>query len=862
MPGSSPPPDSKPPSADFLFSGPEVGSDPDISITVDLEEFEQALSQYEDVALSTRVDEEIETRAKKSILIPSEHPPRGSDSIPPGGDREGRPIKARASSYAGRYELVGLLGVGGMGSVYRVKDTVLDDDVALKILRKDLGDSKAAVARFRNEVKLTRRITDRNVVRIYDIGERRGEHYYTMECILGDPLSGVIGKDRATELDRALDFGIQIARGLSAAHAVEVIHRDLKPDNLMISREGRLVITDFGVAVSRDDPEIDVLPMRGAGTPMYMAPEQVEGRHISERTDLYALGLILFELLTGRLPWLSGPEADSNLARLSVPAPSPRTINPDVPEDVAQLVLKLLGREPEERMESAAVVVEILEEVRARYRRPSMVVPAPEPTDQDARHSWPAIATTNSPHSRSVGVLPFRNLGEANDAYIAEALTAALIDKLVVCPTVRVAKRFALEAAGIDDVGLMGRQAGVDVVVEGTLSKRSTGMMAVTVRVVEAERGFVLWAQRFQRRAADLFELQAEIAAALAEVLALDYHDLRPDHGPENRENVEGFLRATQAYGEWTPSGCERAIGLLEEALLRSQDDPSLRSLLALTQLREWYISPRASADLASKANGHARVALEQNPNLGEAHLALGMHAFYNANWMAAARRIEEAVRCNPALSDAHRALGYLHCATDRLDQGVSMLDLALRVDPRNLAALWDSAYVVAFQKQARRAAEFLDKADQVYPNHPETLLARVRIGLWLGDRMMLAWARENAESLQNQGSAVQAAAMRLFLEPEPDEEVGTLTAIAAHTDTPPAGRARLMQLVAERMAFSGQLDEAWSALRAASAHTIDAIWFNRCPALGRMTRVPAYLSLRSHVAARAAQVFEASEPT
>ncbi|MFW5740383.1 MAG: protein kinase domain-containing protein, partial [Myxococcota bacterium] len=831
------------------FGTAEASSDPDIDVTVDMDELE---SFAQEGALSTRVDDDIQTRAKRSVLIPSDRPP--TPSVPP----EDGKSKTRPSRYAGRYELVGLLGVGGMGSVYRVKDQLLDDEVALKILRKDLADSPPAVARFRKEVRLTRQITHRNVVRIYDIGERRGEHFYTMECILGDPLSAMMTKDRAVSTERAIELCLQIAEGLEAAHEAQVVHRDLKPDNLMVARDGRVVITDFGVAVLRSDPNIDVLPMRGAGTPRYMAPEQIEGRNISEHTDLYALGLIMYELLTGRHPWPTDAENDTNLARLSVPAPSPRTFNPDVPEVLAKLVLALLEREPEQRPQSADGIVAQLESVRDALRATSQRPPASEVQD-DARRSWPTIATTNTPHARSVGVLPFRNLGDPKDNYITEALTMAIVDKLVVCPSVRVAKRFALQIQEGDSIQLVGQQAGVEVVVEGTLSKRATGTMAVTVRVVEVERGFVLWAQRFQRKASDLFELQSEISAALAEVLALDFADRRPGHGPVDRANVDGFLRAGQAYTEWTVDGCELAVQLLERAQSVGPNDPMILAHLALAQLRMWYVVPGAPASLASEAQRTARAALESNENLGEAHLALGMHALYNANWFAAARRLEEAVRCNPALSDAHWALGFLHCAANRVEQGLGMLELALRVEPRNLIALWDAAYVVAFDKHAVRAAAYLDKADQIIANHPETLLARVRIGLWLGDRMMLAWARENIATLEGRASNIQMAALRMFIDPEPDEEVGTLTAIAANTDTPPAARARIMQLVAERMAMGGQVNEAWSALRAASAHAIDAIWFLRCPALARMSRVPAFTSLRSHVAARASQLFEIS---
>ena len=205
----------------------------------------------------------------------------------------------------------------------------MQEEVALKILRKDLAEVASAVERFRSEVRLTRRITHPNVVRIHDIGEHRGEHFYTMECIVGDPLSAAMGKGAAMDVVRAYEYGVQIAEGLAAVHQANVVHRDLKPDNLMISREGRVVITDFGVAVLRDGPSVDVLPLRGAGTPRYMAPEQLEGRSLTEKTDLYALGLILFELLTGDIPW---PKEDPNaldVARLSVPASSfPTSLGP------------------------------------------------------------------------------------------------------------------------------------------------------------------------------------------------------------------------------------------------------------------------------------------------------------------------------------------------------------------------------------------------------------------------------------------------------------------------------------------------------------------------------------------------------
>jgi len=843
----------------------------DIDVTFDLSDGTRLGEETPD-GLTTRVDEEVITRAKRSVALGSDPPavpPQPPPSMPPAEfDAREEPStgRTRASCYAGRYELVGLLGVGGMGSVYRVRDLLLDEEVALKILRKDLASSPQAVRRFRREVKLTRRVAHPNVVRMFDVGERRGEHYYTMECVVGDALSTVIVPGAPLEVDRAVDLAAQIGRGVAAAHAVGVVHRDLKPDNILVTRDGRAVIADFGVAVMPGEDKVEALPTRGAGTPFYMAPEQIEGRDVNERTDLYALGLILFEMLTGTLPWRrAAEEAGGNFARLSVPAPSPKTLNPQVPDDLAALTLRLLEREQDHRPSTAAEVVRsleaILERLRASQSPPTSVkAPASSPSSS-SQWAFPAIATTNTPHVRSVAVLPLRNLGDARDNYICEAMTASLIDQLLVCPGVRVASRFALQDKTGGDLRLIGQQAGVEVVVDGTVIKLPTGSLEVLIRAIDVERGFILWSERYVRRAVEMFDMQAAIASQIAKVLTVEMSAQQRDAGPVNQDNVDLFLRARQAYAEWSPRGVRTAIELLEQALTVSPADALLRAWLALAQLRGWYLGTRQPAASSTHAADNARTALEINPAMGEAHLAQAMNAYYGASWLAALRGFEEAVRCNPALADALHALGRISCAAGRVEQGIRLLDLALRVDPKNLGAMWDSAYVLALVNQKSRATYFLERADTVCENHPNTVLARMRIGAWTGDRLMVAWAREAMTKLAFQPGTTQAPALGLFSESEPDAQVGTLMAMAASTETPPLLQGHLLQLVAERLAIGGEIEEAWSALRAASAHTIDALWFQRCPPLGRLARMPAFLSLRAHVTARAEQLFDTPGP-
>ncbi len=758
------------------------------------------------------------------------------------------------SRYAGRYELIGLLGVGGMGSVYRVKDRFLDEEVALKILRKDLAGSKLSVARFYREVKLARKIQHHNVVRIFDAGEFEGEHYFTMECVIGDTASALFERG-PMEVGAAIDVAMQIASALSAAHAAGVVHRDLKPDNVLVSREGRAVLTDFGVAFARDEPGDTPLPMQGAGTPKYMSPEQIEGRALDERTDLYALGLMLFEMLTGTMPWGRDDESQRRLARLAVPAATLRSVSPHTPESLSSLVARMLEREPEDRVPSADELLRQLVACRNDLQGRELQPPPSSGSGFPSRPDLPLIATTSSPHVRGLAVLPMRNLGREADDYLAEAMTGAVTDRLALCPGVRIASVASLQLQPGEDPLRVGRRAGVDVVVESTLQRRANGALRVRVRMLEMERGFVLWSSRFEGPTSELFDLQSQIAKQLAQALTVEMaggHDGRP----ADRENVDVFLRARHAYAEWMPRSCEDALDLLSQAVQRSPGDPMLLVQQSLAQLRLWHIDPHASSSLASSAQSLARNVLEQSPHVGEAHLALGIHALLHANWIVAARRLEEAVRCSPGLADAHAWLGQMHCWTGLTEQGLRMIDVALRLDPHNLVAFWAASYAMGLHGEPGKAYELLDRADAFVARHPATVAARLRIAIWNGDRSMLASTHGAVSPAMLPSDHLHTSMARLVLDPEPDQEIGALTAYAASPDAPPYCRGRVMQAVAERAALGGMTEDAWSAIRAAAPNSIDAVWFLRCPALVRLARTPAFLSLRSHVAARAAQVF------
>ncbi|MEZ4294572.1 MAG: serine/threonine-protein kinase [Polyangiaceae bacterium] len=258
--------------------------------------------------------------------------------------------------------MLGLLGAGGMGNVYRARDLELGEEVALKMLRPEIVSNPTALDRFRLEVKLSRRVTHPHVARMFDIGEHGGERYLTMELIDGPPLSALLQRDGRLPVERAISIACGVCEGLSAAHAANVIHRDLKPDNVLLAKDGRTVVTDFGIAQAVG-AEQTRFSSGFVGTPAYMSPEQVEGRAAGPAADLYALGAMLFEMVTGDVPWTGDSVFAVAAARLLHPPPDPGERRPDLPRELIAAIRTLLARAPEDRYPTAAAARDALRDI-------------------------------------------------------------------------------------------------------------------------------------------------------------------------------------------------------------------------------------------------------------------------------------------------------------------------------------------------------------------------------------------------------------------------------------------------------------------------------------------------------------------
>jgi serine/threonine protein kinase/tetratricopeptide (TPR) repeat protein len=751
---------------------------------------------------------------------------------------------------AGRYELIGLVGVGGMGSVYRARDTELDEIIALKVLRRELVDAPGMLERFRREVKLARRVTHKNVARTFDIGEHAGERFLTMEFIEGESLGRLIEREGTLGIAKTIEIVSAVCAGLGAAHAASVVHRDLKPENVLMATDGRIVITDFGVARGGFESSPSQTMGLPIGTPAYMSPEQVEGApDVDARTDIYSLGAILYELLAGEIAWGGASPYTVAAARLTVPPPDPRRKRNDVPDDLAEVTLKCMARERGFRFASAEEVASALAEIAAQ------IDPA------TGRTRIPRRPSSSPPHreiEKLVAVLPFTNKGEEGDEYLADAFSEELVDALGATKGLRVTPLGASMALKSSDADAreQGRRLGVQVVVQGSL--RKTGdFVRFSARLLSVADGFQLWTRRFERAAAELRLVADEVANAIAG--ALTVRRLVPTReAPADAVAQDLYLRARHAYHQGSPSSVLRAASLFEEALKRQPQDARILCGYALAQMRRLG-NEETSEGVAHVALRAAERARAVAPNAGEPLVALAAYHLVMGDYRAAAREVNDALRRAPSLPDVHDLCGRILVEVGRPEEGVAFLERALLLEPRIARARGDVARVSALLGDWARVEPFYAFSPQDEAEQSGVWFLRARIALWRRD---VAWAAR-AMTEMPQGIALQAAVEGLCSLIRTGALSDTLTS-AIDSLGRVTGRVRrrpvfFRQLKAEVLAYAGDEAGALAAIEEAEAlGLLDLVWLDHCPVLRSLSAARRMKSVRASVADRASLVLEA----
>ncbi|HEY0970539.1 MAG TPA: protein kinase [Gemmatimonadales bacterium] len=579
-----------------------------------------------------------------------------------------------AHALADRYRFEREVGAGGMAVVYLAHDLKHDRPVAVKVLRA--GDTPVDVERFQREIRVVARLRHPFILPLYDSGEAGDVLYFVMPFVDGESLRSRLAREGRLPVGEAIEIARQVADALDTAHAEGVIHRDVKPENILMARSGHALLADFGIARAlQHDRGAEPVTQLGMaiGTVAYMSPEQAMGeREIDHRSDVYALGCVLFEMLTGAAPF-EGPTAMSVLSKhITAPVPDVRTRRPEVPPAIAAALDRAMSKHPEGRQESmkgfAAALVGVSGE---------------QPPAAPLTRSMAAAQL-------SIAVLPIASIGSADDdGYFGEGMTEELTTALSRLEGLRVVSRTSTTAvrnAGLPLRDVAGR-LGVEFVVEGSF-RRSADRLRLNVKLIRASDDSALWSERFDRKLDDVFEVQDEITGRVVETIAqaLQLGGLRgqvPIASSRDLAAYDLYLLGRHHWYERSQEGMRRARELFLQALERDPGYAPAWSGLADASavLASWQFAE--PAEMYPEAVAAARRALALDPSLAEAHASL---AFIKMNWEwdweGVVTELRRAIELNPNHETAHRWLSGFLAGIGRRDEALPIAERARVLDP------------------------------------------------------------------------------------------------------------------------------------------------------------------------------------
>jgi TolB-like protein/Tfp pilus assembly protein PilF len=613
-------------------------------------------------------------------------------------------------SRLGPYEILGPLGVGGMGEVYRGRDTRLMRDVALKVLPERLTHNLDALARFEREARMVASLSHPHILALYDVGRDADVRYAVMELLEGETLRNKLASP--IPVPQILEWALQTAGGLAAAHEKGVVHRDLKPENLFVSRDGSIKILDFGLAkadvpapIGGDSPaSLATLPGAIVGTLGYMAPEQVRGDATDHRADIFAFGVVLYEILSGSRPFRGATPSDL-LASILRDQPRPLA---DAPPALSRIVERCLEKRPERRFQSARDLAFALKEVERE-------LPASGGgrigSGQEARSAVREASYSPRPVSapaKSVAVLPFRNLsGGSETDYFCEGITEDILGALARTEGLHVAARtssFAFRGKD-EDVRKIGSQLGVATVLEGSV--RLVGhRLRLTAQLVDVATGFHLWSERLDRTLEDVFAVQDEVASAIAQTLKVKL--LSRAGGTRDVEAYDLFLKGRYYLGRRCITD---AIPPLQRAVERDPTFVSARTELADAYAMKGFYGGLDTRDAYKRAREAAEEARRLEPQSSDVHLTLGiLEHYYGWDLDAEERHLKQAYERDPQSAAPLSWLALCLASVPRLPEAMDAAGRALELEP-HAANFWCTlgwvhyhagAYDEAAREQAR----------------------------------------------------------------------------------------------------------------------------------------------------------------
>jgi serine/threonine-protein kinase len=625
-----------------------------------------------------------------------------------------------AGETVGRYEIVARIGGGGMGDVYRARDSVLHREVALKVLVADAISRPERKQRFVIEAQAASALNHPNIIVIYDIGQERGLNYIAMEFVRGRTLDQLLTGTGVPVRD-VLRYGEHIASAMAAAHGAGIVHRDLKPANIMVTEDGFAKVLDFGLAKLTQNTwsDSDLTASRLApptiegtvlGTVAYMSPEQAEGRPVDARSDIFSFGAVLYEMISGRRAF-HGDSVMSTLAAILRDQPAPlRGHVRDIPSELDSLVMRCLEKSPDRRYQT-------MTEVRTALGRIREVI--------SGSGSHPH-ATSMQTCSASIAVLPFANLSaDKENEYFSDGLAEEILNELSKIPALRVTARTSSFAfRGKDqDVRTVANTLNVDTVLEGSV-RRAGNRVRVSVQLIKASDGYQLWSERFDRDLTDIFAIQDEISSAIVKSLRERFRCsigacAVPRHTPPLEAYHELLLGRYHRF-RFTPESYALSKRAFEKAVEIDPEYADAYANLAIFHIAEWALDitePRVAIENARSA---ALKALELDSSAGLAHAILGsLEGAADYQWDRAEASFAKALELDPNSPDIHVQYGYWFLRPQsRFREARQQYRIALESDPLSTFARFTTAEAYFHEGKFEEAVETCRKALELDPNY------------------------------------------------------------------------------------------------------------------------------------------------
>jgi eukaryotic-like serine/threonine-protein kinase len=698
------------------------------------------------------------------------------------------------------YRILKKLGSGGMGEVYLSEDTNLGRTVALKILPLELATNPDRLRRFIHEARAASAIKHPNVASIYELGESDGLHYIAMEHVEGETLNQRIVHPLA--VSEILDIAIQTADALDEAHAKGIIHRDLKPANIMITTRGQVKVLDFGLAKMQEglqqqleaselETRTKTEPGIVMGTVQYMSPEQALGKTVDQRSDIFSLGVVLYQMATGRLPFL-GASVTETVNRIVNSNPEAiARLNYDIPADLEHVVRRCMEKDPDRRYQTARDLLIDLKNLKRDTESGVGVPPTIYAGQTAVKSRWPIILivvasimvvgltgflllrekarpgqqpspiTETSSRRKMIAVLPFENLGSAEDQYFAAGITEEITSRLAGVQDLGVISRTSAnqyEKSGKRSIKQIGQELGVDYVLEGSVrwdrANKETSRVRITPQLIRVSDDTHLWSEIYDRVINDVFQVQSEIASSV--IQQLNVHLNPPEKKAfagstptSNIEAYEEYLRGVEyahAPGNQREN-FEAQITHFENAIQLDPNFARAYAFMARAHLRMYHEGFDPTPERIALAKQSIDKALALQPDLPAAYVALGFYHYHGHNdYNSALQAFNRAAKAVPNDPEVLSAMAYVERRQGKFEESIRHMEKAFELDPRSSDHPLEIATILMRLRRYSEAEQFIDRSLALAPQYPYGYGAKwMNIILWKGS---LADARTVLEKM------------------------------------------------------------------------------------------------------------------